>query len=144
MIGDPGKDIRTAIYNRLNGAVRTVVSNAVIPIYSYITYDKDYPFIWIEPIVEDKFEINKDGADIHDIKTNIHLITGPESDEGDFQEIETPMSTILSLLGEFVLTLTNYNCLLGRFESSTEVHEQTDTHSILRKQLTMHYILEHK
>ena len=144
MIGDPGKDIRTAIYNILNGSVRSVAANAVIPIYSYVTYDKDYPFIWIEPIAEDKFEITKSGADIHDIKTNIHLITGPESDEGDYQEIETPMNTILSLLGEVILTLTNYTCLLARFESVMEAHDQTDTHSILRKQLTMHYIVEHK
>ena len=141
---DPTQELRGAIYTALSGNVRTV-GGVVIPVYSFVSFEKDYPFIKIDPQVNSVPVLTKDSNnDIHEIDMSISIIQGYNGNEGRMNDVEFPMTQIVAVLANNQLSMTNYNCLLSKPVSNVESHELIDTSEILQKILTMKYTIEHK
>lgn len=140
---DASAELRTAIYTALSGHL--TFNSQPVSVYSYVAHDVDYPYVVIQPISSDDPDYCKDTTtDIHDITIPIEVITGKEGDEQSYDFITSVVNQIIGLLVKVMLPMTSYNCLLALQSGMQEFREQTPTHEILRKQLIMRYIVEHK
>lgn len=144
---DAGYAIRDAVYNALNGLLTYTVDgiSASIDVYSYVAHAVDYPFVIIHPILNDAPDYTKGtNDDIHDLTLPIEVIFGFEKDAGDFEGCNEVMNQIIERLVKVMLPMQDYTMHVAIQQNVQEFREQTDTHEIIRKYLSMKYIVERK
>jgi hypothetical protein len=146
-VKDPGYELRDAIYTALNENLTYTLNSTQTPIdvYSFVAHNVDYPYVIIHPFTQDNPDYTKgDADDIHECVVPIEVITGLEEDAQCYETVNEVMDQIIDLLVKKLLIMTNYTMHMAIQQSLQEFREMTDTHEILRKYLTMKYIVERK
>lgn len=144
---DAGYALRDAVYNALNGLLTYTVDGISTPIdvYSYVAHNVDYPYVVIHPLLGDNPDYTKGTIDdIHEMLLPVEVIFGFEGDAGDFEGCNEVMDKIIEKLVKVMLPMQHYYMHLAIQQNIQEFREQTDTHEIIRKYLTMKYIVERK
>lgn len=144
---DAGYSLRDAVYNALNGLLTYTVDgiSTSIDVYSYVAHDVDYPYVVIHPVLGDNPDYTKGmDDDIHEMLLPIEVIFGFEQDAGDFEGCNEVMDQIIERLVKIMLPMELYTMHVATQQNVQEFREQTDTHEIIRKYLTMKYIVERK
>ena len=154
---DTSTPVRTAYYNALNGNVSVVIPAnigtgvstglAVIPVYSVVPDDVDYPYILLAEFQDtgNGEARSKENKNATDMLVNILVVTATVTaeDNAGFKVADDISNAILGLvLGSTPLSFTGLENVVATLEDiSYPTVERNDTHLVIVKQIIVKHIL---
>ena len=147
---DTFKPVRTAYYAALNGNVTVSVEgvSTVIPVYSHVPDNTDYPYIFIGN------QSDRGGSDIETrTKGNryatehlieLYAVTGfVTADDNATKSIaDNIASAVLQIvLSDTPLTFTGVGNVTASYEGGTEETERNETNLVITRQIVIKHLL---